>query len=248
MGQFGGTLRKLRVEMGLSQNELSKFIGISKSSINMYERGEREPNFETLEAIADFFNVDMDCLLGRDATEVQHKASPYSVGAMQLARDYDQLDTWGQKAVRELVDTEKARCVERAQATPAREADEVVYYITSWFYHPMSAGTGQPAGDDPPENLRLIKEPPPGTSFVAPISGNSMEPTFHDRDKLFIHSCTEIEVGQVGVFLMDGQQWVKELGDGVLISHNPAYPPRPLTDDVRCQGLVLGICDDSYFA
>lgn len=112
----------------------------------------------------------------------------------------------------------------------------------------MSAGTGQPAVDDPPENLRLIKEPPPGTSFVAPISGNSMEPTFHDQDKLFIRACTEIEVGQVGVFFMDGQQWVKELGDGVLISHNPAYPPRPLTEDVRCQGIVLGVCDDSYFA
>lgn len=54
-------------------------------------------------------------------------------------------------------------------------------------------------------------------------------------------------MGQIGVFLMDGQLWVKELGDGVLISHSPAYPPRPMTDDVRCQGLVLGVCDESYF-
>lgn len=65
MGTFGQRLRELRNQRGISQNELSKYIGVSKSSVNMYERGEREPGFETLEAIADFFNVNMDYLLGR---------------------------------------------------------------------------------------------------------------------------------------------------------------------------------------
>lgn len=66
MGTFGQRLRELRKQRGISQNELSKHIGVSKSSVNMYERGEREPGFETLEAIADFFNVNMDYLLGRN--------------------------------------------------------------------------------------------------------------------------------------------------------------------------------------
>lgn len=65
MGTFGERLKGLRNERGISQNELSKYIGVSKSSVNMYERGEREPGFETLEAIADFFNINMDYLLGR---------------------------------------------------------------------------------------------------------------------------------------------------------------------------------------
>lgn len=66
MVSFGQRLKALRNNRGISQNELSKHIGVSKSSINMYERGEREPGFETLEAIADFFNVNMDYLLGRE--------------------------------------------------------------------------------------------------------------------------------------------------------------------------------------
>ena len=66
MGTFGQRLKDLRNTRGISQNELSKHIGVSKSSVNMYERDEREPGFETLEAIADFFNVNMDYLLGRD--------------------------------------------------------------------------------------------------------------------------------------------------------------------------------------
>ena len=66
MGTFGQRLKDLRNNRGISQNELSKHIGVSKSSVNMYERDEREPGFETLEAIADFFNVNMDYLLGRE--------------------------------------------------------------------------------------------------------------------------------------------------------------------------------------
>ena len=61
---FNERLKDLRKKAGLSQAELAKRIGVSKSSINMYERGEREPGLEILEAIADFFNVDMNYLLG----------------------------------------------------------------------------------------------------------------------------------------------------------------------------------------
>lgn len=65
MSSFAERLRQLRHENNLTQEALSTAVGVSKSSINMYERGEREPGFETLEAIADFFNVDFDYLHGR---------------------------------------------------------------------------------------------------------------------------------------------------------------------------------------
>ena len=65
MAQFDKILKLLRNEKNMSQQELADALGISKSSINMYERGERQPNFEVLEAIADYFNVDIDFLLGR---------------------------------------------------------------------------------------------------------------------------------------------------------------------------------------
>ena len=65
MAQFDKILKLLRSEKNMSQQELADALGISKSSINMYERGERQPNFEVLETIADFFNVDIDYLLGR---------------------------------------------------------------------------------------------------------------------------------------------------------------------------------------
>ena len=65
MTKFGIRLRQLRTARNLSQMDFAKQIGLSKSSVNMYERGEREPGLETLERIADYFNVDMDYLLGK---------------------------------------------------------------------------------------------------------------------------------------------------------------------------------------
>lgn len=65
MPKFAERLRLLRNKKGLSQAEFASQIKISKSSVNMYERGEREPNFSILEKIADYFNVDMDYLLGK---------------------------------------------------------------------------------------------------------------------------------------------------------------------------------------
>lgn len=62
---FGNRLRDLRHEHHMRQEDLAKHLQISKSSVGMYERGEREPSLVTLRTIADFFHVTTDYLLGR---------------------------------------------------------------------------------------------------------------------------------------------------------------------------------------
>lgn len=65
MSIFGNRLRGLRKAANLTMNELADKICVSKSSINMYERGEREPSIDTLICMADYFNVTLDYLVGR---------------------------------------------------------------------------------------------------------------------------------------------------------------------------------------
>ncbi len=65
MGNFQNIFKRLRISAGLTQVEMAGRLGISRSTIGMYETGAREPDFETFEKIADFFNVDTDYLLGR---------------------------------------------------------------------------------------------------------------------------------------------------------------------------------------
>jgi len=72
MSRFSDNLKMLRKRNHMTQTQLAEKIGVGRSAVSMYEMGEREPDFETLEAIADIFNVDMDVLLG---TETK-KAAP----------------------------------------------------------------------------------------------------------------------------------------------------------------------------
>jgi len=73
---FGDALKQLRLESKLTQKELAHIIGVSESTIGMYERNQREPAFEVLEAIADYFNVDMDYLTGRSSVRRSVSYSP----------------------------------------------------------------------------------------------------------------------------------------------------------------------------
>lgn len=65
MATFADMLVYLRKRDNLSQQTLAEKTKLTRSAISMYETGKREPDFETLEVLADFFNVNMDTLLGK---------------------------------------------------------------------------------------------------------------------------------------------------------------------------------------
>jgi len=62
---FGKKLKALRTSKKISQKEFGKIFGVAESTIGMYERDERRPDFELLNKFADFFEVSTDYLLGR---------------------------------------------------------------------------------------------------------------------------------------------------------------------------------------
>ena len=86
-------IKNNRNEKKMNKQEIANELQKTKSSINMYERGERQPNFETLELIADYFNVDIDYLLGR--TDKTTKIIDPSITTIEFtSKDYtrDELD------------------------------------------------------------------------------------------------------------------------------------------------------------
>ena len=241
-------LKEKRKELGLSVKTVldmlqSYGVDISDKTLYGWESGHRQPDADTFLALCQIYGI--------DTLKGIKKAPLYSSEAMKLAQDYDDLDSYGQRVVRLVADEEKARCAEQAQPGQKDQFDKfddkIIRFSVPGYSTPLSAGTGQESWQEYPENYTLVKEPPRGTSFIARVSGDSMEPTYYNGDLVFVHSTEEIPVGKIGAFFMNGQQWVKELGDGVLISHNGIYDPIPMREDIRCQGLVLGVCDESYF-
>ena len=72
MATFSERLKGLRKQKGLSQRALADELRIGGSTIAMYESGKREPDHEMTEAIADYFNVDIDYLLGRSNVTMRY--------------------------------------------------------------------------------------------------------------------------------------------------------------------------------
>ena len=72
-----------------------------------------------------------------------------------------------------------------------------------------------------------------------------MEPTYHDGDKVFVEKCDSVDVGEVGIFVVNGDVYIKELGNNCLISHNEEYKPIRIgeNDSVYCCGRVIGVVE-----
>lgn len=76
MANLSDMLSYLRKRTGLSQQELADKLGLTRSAIGMYETGKREPDLETLEVFADFYNVDMNTLTGRSSAPLPPNVTP----------------------------------------------------------------------------------------------------------------------------------------------------------------------------
>lgn len=69
MVDFGSTLKKLRLQENLTQQELANRLGVTKSVVSYYELQERYPSPEILTKLASVFHVTTDYLLGLEQTE-----------------------------------------------------------------------------------------------------------------------------------------------------------------------------------
>lgn len=100
MAEFKDMLKYYRMRENLSQAQLAKRLGLSASTISMYEVGKRQPDFEKEELIADFFNVDLNTLRGKDV-EAESKcrripvygrvAAGIPIEAVENIMDYEEI-------------------------------------------------------------------------------------------------------------------------------------------------------------
>lgn len=87
MPDFSSRLKELRISRGLTQQGLATILNVSQNAIYNWENGKRQPDFETLEFIADIFNVDIDFLLGR-TNKTTRIINPFSMQNNEYIDDY----------------------------------------------------------------------------------------------------------------------------------------------------------------
>ena len=231
---FGNRLKQARENKGYNQKQFAERLGVTPTRLNYWEKDKREPDVAIIKQIAQILDVSSDWLIGNNLINVD---ITLSANEKQHIKKYRSLDHYGRKAVDSLMDIELERCsvvVELPRLITLPMADL-----------PASAGTGQWLDENAHfEDIDVIETPQSKkANIIIKVSGDSMEPLYHDGDALLVQRKAEVEQGEIGVFIIDGCGYIKKLGHNELISVNPDYDNIPLTaqNSVKCYGKVVGL-------
>jgi len=175
MKNFGDVLSELRKEKGLNQDDLASFLNISRATLSDYERGKTEPNFSTLMAIAKYFGISIDKMLGnlifengewKKREKGNLKGNPKGNLITSSGANEPGLKAWGRVPKLVTVDSDGN--------------DNVVMV-------PLRARAGYLAGYEDPEFIQSLPSYrlpglSVGTFRMFEIYGHSMVPTYHESD------------------------------------------------------------------
>ena len=229
---FKDRLREAREAKGLTQHELANIVGVSKSAIANYETGVSAAKEQVLIKLFSALDVTPN-YLWQDEMEDVKSSFVCSYHEREIIQKYRDLDDHGKRMVDIVIKEETSRMESERQ-------DDVLQIPL--FDLPASAGFGLPLEGD----YRTIIEVPDTplnrkADFCIRVAGDSMEPDYSDGDIVLVKK-SEVYIGDVGIFVLDGESYIKELGKDVLISRNPKYNDIPLPDYDRIMvaGKVIG--------
>ena len=227
---LSANLKEARLKKGLTQEDLANLIGKTKNVISNWERGDNKPDADTLFFLCDILDVDANFLLGWDKNE----NLSLSLKEQDYIKKYRELDEHGTKIVDFVLNGEYERCKETSI--------NLNTILKPNYQCGLSAGTGMYVFDDIPTNQIEVPIEYDYIDFVINVRGDSMEPTYSNDDKVMIVKKENINIGEIGAFMINGEAYIKELGANGLISHNKKYPLIEFKEDMRidCIGKVIG--------
>ena len=240
---IGNRIKELRKSHNLTLEELADTlnkeypdtINFNKGRISKWENNREEPRLSSVKILADFFDVPLDYFNGIDLDQAE--ISPiYS----KLSRDRQE----------KVLYYAKVQLEEQENATPLsifeKSQDD---YVTAYVEGLVAAGHGTFQEDNLHMEVKLrVDDVPESYDTIAKVAGDSMEPLIEDNDLLFIKVTSQVEVNSIGVFQVNGKNFVKKLkrdynGSWYLQSLNNSYEEIHLSenDDIRTIGEVVDI-------
>lgn len=230
-------IKAIREKSNMTQKDCADKLDITLRAWQGYEQGIREPKYELLCKIADMFGVTTDYLLGREPQTNPLALLGIGTDEKSALEAYLKLD----EEKRQVVIDAMIALGAAAQKSREVSAQELRKMITKKFSCLLtSAGTGELLDD---ENIEMREFPDSpqvrDADIIIPVDGDSMEPEISDGDQLCIKRCDDIDIGEIGVFIVEGKGYVKQKGEDRLISLNPEYDDI-FADEYKCVGRVIG--------
>lgn len=204
---IGEIIKKLRLEAGMTQKELSKKTGVSVVTIRNWEGGIKMPSTNAIIAIADIFHVSADYLLGIDSDPKPGMA--ISLPEAAFIKQYRSLDAHSKKIVDTICSMEVARPEKPTKSVPL-------------FGQRFAAGPAEPDFFPPVETYSIPADET--ADFAIHINGTSMEPYLKDGS-IALGIRRMPRDWEVGAFMLDGEFLVKQylsdpMGNVYLFSAN----------------------------
>ena len=229
-------VRYYRERNRMEQKELSKRLGITANSISNWENGRARPDINLIPALCDVLHVTLYDLFGmKDPTVI------LTENEQSLIDSYRNLSEGHRFAVRELADS--LRQVQQAEECP--RIRQLPLYEKS-----LAAGIGDPTEfeDEFTPVFLYADNIDSRADCVFSVSGDSMEPKFHDGDLVIVEripNASELKKGETGAFIISNEIYIKNLGKDGLESINPNYKPILFngSDSIYLIGRVLGTLD-----
>lgn len=236
--EFCEKLKSARVKAGLTQTEVATLIGRPQQTIGGWETGRSQPDINTLEQLLLIYGCPPNSFF--DYTN-KNVSPVFSSEEQEHIIKYRVLDVHGKRAVDGVLNVEYDRMTHVVE----QEQRGSITYINCYDLA-VSAGLGEPWSGDAGYKTRIelpTQQIPENAHYCVRVNGRSMEPAYYDGDIVFVQRLDEmVRIGEIGIFFLNGDGYIKRLGHGVLESLNPKYAPISLHDydELRCQGRVLG--------
>ena len=235
---YGDMIRQCRRERGLSQEELGSLVSVGKNAVGAWEAGRSRPDLSSVPVICEALGISVPEFfgIGKDGSGVPESAGGDSgKAARAFTERFEQLNEYHRQVIlREmdvLIDMQE-------KAAPVRKLVRIYRNELA-----ACAGPSFGIGDDAGEPVWLYADSvTEQADEIITVSGDSMEPAFHDGDQVLFRHMASIRPGEIGIFTNGDAGYLKEFRQEGLRSLNPAYPLMRFTegDEVRCVGKVIG--------
>lgn len=245
-------LKQLRESNNYSIKDVANGTKMQYTMCREYESGDRKLGMSAAIKFADFYHVSLDYLLCRPT------ATPPTdpVDALISSKDFDEIEEILLKKYLELPHDARMAVVqfmhevtEEAEKRKAQAAEQgrkqALFVFHRCSEHRVSAGIGYDLNDpDAWRDITVVDTPEAHQAdFMVQIDGDSMEPEYHDGDYVYVEINPDVSIGKVGIFQDIDKGYIKMRGKDRLISLNPEYDDIPLTEDMKCVGVVIGIAE-----
>lgn len=231
---YGDVIRNNRKKMNYTQLQVAKLVGVSKNHVTNWEAGRARPDLNIIPELCSALSISLPVFFGVPDTQ-----DALSREEHQLVDNYRHLSPRDRLLVRtgmeKMLELSEAELWDRCRTS---------FISIIHNYQQAAAGVGTILDSENETYQTFVRRSKSAEKAdeIVTVNGSSMEPMFHHGQDVFVEHTSELAVGEIGLFVVNSEGFIKEWAADRLHSLNPEYSDIILHEDdqFRCVGRVLG--------